>query len=739
MSRTPGPWWTLILAGLLPAVAGAAAAVLYDSPLLMLGVLLAASAAGVVPVVLSRSRPGSAGPAAVLTLLVLIGVLLLTLNGGAAPVDAAGELTGALARLLSFTPPIPTRVDTLTPAVVVVWAAAFAAAALADRGWRLLAAAPAVVVLIAGLLLVGRSAPVPGWVAPAVALGAALLTLGERPHGGRGRGRAGLGFVLTAVAAALVITVGVLTSWVFSDADRVDAATRYQPPVERPQPVDPLTRLAGWAKGDPEVLARVQVAAGPPATAPPAGGDEVSTTAWRWAVLDDFDGSRWTTSVPYRPTGERLRAIGPTPAAGGTGLLSAAVQVSSTLTPWLPVPGPVRRVTGGDVAVNPDHDSLVRVSPAGDTFGYSVVADPAGLDPQNSVDRATIATLRAGTPPTGANALAAPALPAELEKIADGFAPTAGKPDGERALGLQDLLSQGAFVPDAPPGHLYVRLKQFFNDNDTRAYLRGTSEQFATAFAVLARTVGLPTRVVVGFEVPAGGPTDAEISGPDMKAWPEVYFAGPGWVRFAPTPKDVGARAQRNPPKLKDLVPQQPQAAEPVPAEAAGGPTNPDDPAERTDPGRSVAAVVVSVAGGGLLIVLLGLLILLGLRLSLRARRRRGPDPSIRAIGAWRELEDALLLSGAPAATGSATAVADLVRRRTGPEPGGASAGLTELARIANAAAFAPAGTVAGPEADRAWQISDQAQRDLRRSTARGRRWRWWIGLAPLRRERRRR
>ena len=46
MSRTPGPWWTLILAGLLPAVAGAAAAVLYDSPLLMLGVLLAASPPG---------------------------------------------------------------------------------------------------------------------------------------------------------------------------------------------------------------------------------------------------------------------------------------------------------------------------------------------------------------------------------------------------------------------------------------------------------------------------------------------------------------------------------------------------------------------------------------------------------------------------------------------------------------------------------------------------------------------
>ena len=767
------PRWTLPLAGALPAVAGAAAAVLYDSPLLMLGVLLAAAVAGATPVALSRSRPGLAGPGALLTLLVLLVVLLVTDGGGTAPAAAARELTGALARLLSFAPPIPTRVDTLTPPVIVVWAAAFAAASLAARGRRLLAAVPAVLVLIAGLLLVGRSAPAPGWVAPAVALGATLLTLGENsgrravrrasraPAAGMagsaaaasGPARAGRGLLTVLVGsmvAVLVIAVGVVGSWALSDADRVDAAARYQPPEERPQPVDPLTRLAGWAKGDPQVLARVRASFSAPEATAPVDGSRSGRTAWRWAILDDFDGARWTSSARYRPTGERLRPVpGAAPATGGT--LSAAVEVDPTLTPWLPTPGAVRRVTGVGVAVGADHESIVQVTPSEEKTGYGLVADLQPLDPVDSVDRTEIATLRAGGPGIGQSYVSAPGLPDVLRDITRGFGPDSGRTDGERALGLQDLLRQGDFVSDAPPGHLYVRLMQFFNDADRRAYLRGTSEQFATAFAVLARTVGLPTRIVVGFEVPTGAQADVTVTGSDMLAWPEVYFAGQGWVRFAPTPQDRGSASPRNPPKLKDLIPPTPQPASAAPADAG---SKPDSGSEDGDPGpaengTSGPVVVGTLLAGLVLLALLVLIVVVVMRLRLRALRRRGPGPESRAIGAWRELEDAVALAGARAGpstgsatgsgagsvTGSASAVVAQVRQQAGTD----LQPLTELARIANAAAFAPVGTIGPEEADRAWSISNRAAADLRRSAPRGRRWRWWIGPAPLRGERHRR
>ena len=73
---------------------------------------------------------------------------------------------------------------------------------------------------------------------------------------------------------------------------------------------------------------------------------------------------------------------------------------------------------------------------------------------------------------------------------------------------------------------------------DVRA---GYCQQFATAYAAMARSVGLPTRVAVGFTWESGtrhgasrGPTSCGAS--IAHAWPEVYFAGTGWVRFEPTP-----------------------------------------------------------------------------------------------------------------------------------------------------------------------------------------------------------
>lgn len=65
----------------------------------------------------------------------------------------------------------------------------------------------------------------------------------------------------------------------------------------------------------------------------------------------------------------------------------------------------------------------------------------------------------------------------------------------------------------------------------------GYCEQFAAAFAVMARTLDMPARVAIGFLSPQQtGPDQYVYSAHDMHAWPEVYFRGSGWVRFEPTP-----------------------------------------------------------------------------------------------------------------------------------------------------------------------------------------------------------
>ena len=69
----------------------------------------------------------------------------------------------------------------------------------------------------------------------------------------------------------------------------------------------------------------------------------------------------------------------------------------------------------------------------------------------------------------------------------------------------------------------------------------GYCEQFAATMAVMARPLGIPARVNVGF-TPASA-TVASVdrgSAHDAHAWPELYFPTVGWVRFEFTPLSDG-------------------------------------------------------------------------------------------------------------------------------------------------------------------------------------------------------
>lgn len=69
----------------------------------------------------------------------------------------------------------------------------------------------------------------------------------------------------------------------------------------------------------------------------------------------------------------------------------------------------------------------------------------------------------------------------------------------------------------------------------------GYCTHFATAFTLLARALGLPSRYVQGFCVPMKK-TETSVYGDMAHAWPEVYLDGAGWIPFEPTPGYAGIR-----------------------------------------------------------------------------------------------------------------------------------------------------------------------------------------------------
>lgn len=77
----------------------------------------------------------------------------------------------------------------------------------------------------------------------------------------------------------------------------------------------------------------------------------------------------------------------------------------------------------------------------------------------------------------------------------------------------------------------------------------GDCSQFAPAFAVLARLLGIPSRVAIGFT--AGSKETGStwrVTTADAHAWPELYFPQVGWIRFEPTPSGNGDQGTASPP-----------------------------------------------------------------------------------------------------------------------------------------------------------------------------------------------
>jgi hypothetical protein len=186
---------------------------------------------------------------------------------------------------------------------------------------------------------------------------------------------------------------------------------------------------------------------------------------------------------------------------------------------------------------------------------------------------------------------------------------------------------------------------------------QGYCQQFAFAMAVLARLLGIPSRVAVGYTAGTSlGHDRWEVKTSDAHAWPELYFQGAGWLRFEPTPSGSGGQATAvqpaysMPPTLVGPGGTQ-EGATPSPSPAGPGSTAAKSGAlpkllhlgGPAGGGRTAGGSSVPV--GPLVAVLAGLVLITPRSVRSLTRRRRwlaATDDRKRAQAAWQELLDDL-------------------------------------------------------------------------------------------------
>ena len=374
----------------------------------------------------------------------------------------------------------------------------------------------------------------------------------------------------------------------------------------------------------------------------------------RLAVLEDFTGRQWDpTSIEVIP-GNDIAEIGAPPGlTEGVPFaeVTTAITVDDVLSRWLPAPYAPASVRGLDGTWSWEPTGLAIRTNRSNARGQDYEVDSILVQP--SVEQ----LVAAGTiVEPGFEALVE--VPDDLPEI---VATTAREVVGDaatnydRALALQEYFTGGEFIysEQAPVEEGYDGsgasvLGEFLEEKS------GYCVHFSSAMAAMARTLGIPARVAVGFT--PGEPTQVagspllqwDVTTFDLHAWPELYFANIGWVRFEPTPgrgiqPSFAALAEDDPatPDVDESVPEPPVGAEPRPTQSAPPalPDELDDGAAADDPATAAvnpALWIGPIAGFALLAVLLLPAILRGAR---RSRRLTAVDDGSAADG-WAELRD---------------------------------------------------------------------------------------------------
>jgi transglutaminase-like putative cysteine protease len=450
--------------------------------------------------------------------------------------------------------------------------------------------------------------------------------------------RTGVGIAVIGILASVTIGPNLpgadakaVVPWRASDRDHPDAKVTISPLV------DIRSRLVDQA--DVEVF-RVQA---------------TQRSYWRLTSLEKFDGRIWSSDREYRPADGEL---GTDVDTSGTGerRSTQTFTIEALSSFWLPSAFRPVKLEGTDARYDSDSNSLITEQDTATGETYTVESVLPVLTTEQLEEVPSVAPQRVAN-----EYLQLPAgFSTRVQQLA-GVVTRSATTQYEKAKQLQDYFRSGEFTYD-------LDVKPTHDGNDLEHFLfdlkRGYCEQFSGAYAAMARAVGLPARVAVGFTPGEQDPGSDEyvVRGFNGHAWPEVYLEGYGWVPFEPTP----GRGMPNAEAWTGVPESQASANDPsTPTTLAPQTTTTlGDGATTTAPQRPLQEDPAAVTGtssspwGARLLVALAVVILLPLLwiaglavarlVQRRRRRRRAATPGERVEVAWDEVVAALGRAGTP-------------------------------------------------------------------------------------------
>ncbi len=726
-------------------------------------VVVAAAVTGVVVALVSAGRHWSG----VGTVAVLVVAAVLVACPFVAPGAAVGGLiptpgaVGSVARaavatwkdVVTLQPPLGTGGSVLMAPLLLALAGAATSMLTTLRVRRPAAAAGAAVipllVLVGAILLGTRTPPV-----PPVLTGTALVVLLT----GWASWRAGVLRIRRAVSgllvAALAAAAGLLVPGaLLGDRSRYVVRDVITPPFDLEDYPSPLAAFRSYVQADDEVLFTV--------SGLPAGA------RIRLATFDRYDGTVWNVAGSGAAAGSgEFRRVGEViDTTTGGEPASVQVEIGALNGVWLPTVGSATSVhlpatTAGQLRYNDATGAAVLTGGVLDGLTYTLdVLVPSAPDAAELAD----------TPVAGVVLPDDTGVPGTVTSRASSVAQDAGRPAEvaeDLAAWLSDVgyfshgLTQNGDYPSLP-GHGAARLAALLDESP----MVGDDEQYAAVMALMARSLGLPARVVLGFVPGAGddqatpGPpsdgatpgTDSASSVPvhgrDVQAWVEVAFAGYGWVPFDPTPPrsrtpdDEQVRSPADPQPQVVQPPDTPQDSVRDPRDTAAQPSVDDRTEERSAwPLWARVLAWVGVGMAGLAVLLAPMLVVLAVKAGRRHRRRRARTNAAAVAGGWDEVLDVAIDLERPARPRATRreAAAELAERFVVPvdqEPVGPA--LQRLAHTADRAVFAP-GAPTRAEVGEYWAQVDAVVRALRRHVPWASRTRSRVSVRSLRAARRR-